>query len=64
LVKKRFNAIYNIIPKSLEWLAVNYVINVTGGVLHGFYIFRNERLKDVTLNFANQCEKIIWMITT
>jgi hypothetical protein len=27
-------------------LDVNYAVNVIGGVLHGFYIFRGERLKD------------------
>jgi hypothetical protein len=57
LARKGANAVYNIIPKSQDWLTINYVVNVTRGVLHGFYIFEGERLRDATLNFANQCKK-------
>jgi hypothetical protein len=46
LARRRSIAVYNIIPKSQEWLIVNCVVNVVGGVLFGFYIFKGERLKD------------------
>jgi hypothetical protein len=46
LARRKSNAIYNIIPKSWEWLTINYAINVVGGVLLSFYIFKGERLKD------------------
>jgi hypothetical protein len=29
-----------------RWLDVNYAVNVVGGVLLGFYIFKGDRLKD------------------
>jgi len=38
-------------------LTINYIINVIRRVPCGFYIFIGERLKDVTLNFTNQCKK-------
>jgi hypothetical protein len=31
LAKRRFNAIYSTIPKSQEWLTINYVVNATSG---------------------------------
>jgi hypothetical protein len=37
---------YNTTPKSKEWLIVNYVVNVTGTTLLGFYIFRREKIRD------------------
>jgi hypothetical protein len=46
LVRRKFNVIKNAIPKSWEWLIINYVINVAKGVLFGFNIFRGERLRD------------------
>jgi len=46
LARKISNAVYNIIPKSWEWLITNYEINVVGVVLPCFYIFKGERLKD------------------
>ncbi len=46
------NAICSTIPKSREWLITNYVINVARGVMHGFYIFRAERLKDDYIKFC------------
>jgi len=46
LATRRCNAIYNIIPKSWEWLTINYEINVVGGVLPNSYIFKGEKLKD------------------
>jgi len=38
--------VYNTIPKSKVWLIINYVINVVGTTLLGFYIFRRERICD------------------
>ncbi len=56
---KTFNAIYNTIPKSQEWLIVKYVINDVRGVLHGFYIFRGKRLKD---HYIRLCKPNICMV--
>lgn len=46
LVKKGSNAIYNTIPKSREWLTINYAINDVIANLLRFYIFKGERLQD------------------
>jgi hypothetical protein len=53
--------------KSWEGLIINYAINVVKNVLHGFYIFRGERLRDdyVKLYKLGTCmamQKISWMI--
>ncbi len=45
IAKKGFHQVYNIIPKSREWLTINYVVNATGGSILGFYIFWGERIK-------------------
>ncbi len=45
IAKKGFLQMYNIIPKSKEWLTINYVVNVTRGSILGFYIFRGERIR-------------------
>jgi hypothetical protein len=37
---------YTTIPKSKEWLNVNYVVNVIGTSLPRFYIFKRERIRD------------------
>jgi len=63
---KGSNAIYSTIPESQEWLIINYVSNDAGGVLHGFYIFRGERLRDDYIRFykPNICmvmQKKTWM---
>jgi len=44
--KKGLHHIYNIIPKSKEWLTINCVVNATKSSLLRFYIFRGEKLKD------------------
>jgi hypothetical protein len=46
LARKGSNAIYNIIPKTREWLIVKYVVNAARGVIHGFYIFKCRKLRD------------------
>ncbi len=46
LAKRGSQQVYNTIPKSREWMIVNCVINVIGGVLLGFYIFKGERIKE------------------
>jgi len=43
LARKGSNVVYNMIPKSWEWLIVNYIVNVVGGVLLVFYIFKSEK---------------------
>lgn len=45
-IKKGSNVIYSAIPKSWEWLTINCVINIVGGVLLWFCIFKGERLHD------------------
>jgi hypothetical protein len=45
--KMRFlTSVYNIIPKSREWLTINYVVNAARTTLLGFYIFERERIKN------------------
>jgi hypothetical protein len=36
---------YNTIPKSKEWLTINYIVNVVGTTLPLFYIFKGERIR-------------------
>jgi hypothetical protein len=57
LAQRKSNVDYNIIPKSWEWLTTNYAINVVGGFLPGFYIFKGKRLKDdyIKLYKPNTC---------
>jgi hypothetical protein len=43
-IKKGSNVIYSAIPESREWLTINCVINIVGGVLLWFYIFKGEKL--------------------
>jgi hypothetical protein len=51
--KKGSQQVYNTIPKSREWMIVNYAINAAGGVLPSFYIFKGERIgKD----YIQQCK--------
>jgi hypothetical protein len=38
--------VYNIIPKSKEWLTINCVVNVARTTLPRFYIFRREKIRD------------------
>ncbi len=51
LAKKGYNAIYNNIPKSQEWLTINCAFNVARVVLLSFYIFRGENLRDTYIKF-------------
>jgi hypothetical protein len=44
--KQSSHHVYIIIPKSEEWLIINYVVNVVKTTLLGFYIFRRERIHD------------------
>jgi hypothetical protein len=36
---------YNTIPKSKDWFIANCAINVVGGFLLAFYLFKGERLQ-------------------
>jgi hypothetical protein len=51
LVKRGSNAIYNTIPRSREWLTINYAINDVIANLLRFYIFKGERLQDNYIKF-------------
>jgi hypothetical protein len=53
LAWRKSNVDYNTIPKSQEWLIVNYAINLVEGVLLNFYIFKGERLKDDYIILCN-----------
>ncbi len=44
--------VYNTIPKSREWLTINYVVNVVGTTLPRFYIFRGEKICDDYIQFC------------
>jgi len=57
LAKRGSNQIYNIIPKFQQWLIINYVVNVTNGIMLGFYIFKGEKLKNDSIKFykTNTC---------
>jgi hypothetical protein len=41
---KGSNVVYSTIPKSQQWLTINYAVNVAKGVLLRFYIFKGEKL--------------------
>jgi hypothetical protein len=38
--------VYNSIPKSREWLTINYVVNVIGTTLLRFYVFKGDKIQD------------------
>jgi hypothetical protein len=65
--RRGLNHIYNIIPKFQQWLIVNYVMNVTNGIMLGFYIFKGEKLENDYIKFSktNTCmahnTKKTWM---
>jgi len=46
MARRMSHIVYNIIPKSHEWLIVNCVVNVVRTILLGFYIFQGERMHD------------------
>jgi hypothetical protein len=52
LARRGSNVVYSTIPKSREWLTINCVVNVEGGVLPRFYIFKGERLQDDYIKFC------------
>jgi hypothetical protein len=69
LARKGSNIVYSTIPKSREWLNINYAVNVARGVLPSFYIFRSEKLEDDYIKFCkpNICmvmQKRAWMIAS
>jgi hypothetical protein len=53
LAKKGSQQVYITIPKSREWMTINYVVNAVGSILHGFYIFKGERIKE---DYIQQCK--------
>jgi len=60
--------VYNIIPKSREWLIINCVVNVVRTTLPRFYIFKGERICDdyIQLCKPGTCmamQSKAWMIT-
>jgi hypothetical protein len=44
--------VYNIIPKSKEWLIANYVVSGARTTLLGFYIFRKEMIHEDYIQFC------------
>ncbi len=68
MARKGSNAVYNINLETWEWLIVNCMVNATRDVLHGFYIFRGERLRDdyIKLCKLGTCMEMLkktWMTT-
>jgi hypothetical protein len=60
--------VYNIISKSKEWLTVNYVVNAARTTLLGFYIFREKRMHDDSIQQCKPGPRVAmqskaWMIT-
>jgi hypothetical protein len=43
--------VYNTIPKSKEWLTINYVVNAVRTTLPWFYIFKGERIQNEYIQF-------------
>jgi hypothetical protein len=61
------NATYSTIPKSWEWLNINYEINDVGGVIPKFYIFKggkslNDYIKFSTPKIYMIMPKKAWII--
>ncbi len=57
--------VYSTIPNFLEWMIINFV-NVVGGSLLGFYIFRGECLIENYIKLCKPCtcmamQKKAWM---
>jgi len=66
LARRGSNVVYNIIPKSWEWLIINCAINVTSVILLRLYIFIGERLRNdyIKLCKLRRCmvvQKEVWM---
>jgi len=51
--KRGWQQVYNTIPKSKEWMTINYVINVVGGIFFSFYIFKGEKIRN---DYIQQCK--------
>lgn len=45
--------VYNIVPKSQEWLIVNCVVNASGAAFPTFYIFKGSRMQK---NYIKLCK--------
>jgi heme/copper-type cytochrome/quinol oxidase subunit 2 len=59
LAKRGAQIVYNTIPKSQEWLMVNYVVNVIGFLFcWGFTYAKEKYYMTITSNNANQ--KHVW----
>jgi hypothetical protein len=58
LTKRGSQQVYSTILKSKEWMIINCVINVVGGVLPRFYIFKDERIREDTFN--NVSQDLVW----
>jgi hypothetical protein len=59
LARRGSHKVYNTIPKSKEWLIINYVVNAIGGSLPRFYIFRGYRIKE---NYIKHCKEGTCMV--
>jgi len=69
LTKQGSQQVYNTIPKSKEWLIVNYVMKASGGFIPTFYIFGGEKLHDDYIQNCKPCsfmatQKKVWMTST
>jgi hypothetical protein len=53
LTKQRSHQIYNTIPKSKEWLTINYVVNVTRKCYQGFISSKERNYMMITYNSTN-----------
>ncbi len=45
LARRGSHQIYNTIPRSKEWLTINYVVNAAKGSFPRFYIFKGKRIR-------------------
>jgi hypothetical protein len=55
--------VYNIIPKSKEWMTVNCVVNAKGTTLLGFYTFRRNYIQLSKLGTCKAMQSKAWMTT-
>jgi hypothetical protein len=59
--------VYNTIPKSKEWLTINYIVNAVGMTLPRFYIFKGGKIQNDYIYFCKPRAYIVmqlkpWMI--
>jgi hypothetical protein len=59
LARRGSHHVYNTIPKSKEWLIINYVVNAIRGSLPRFYIFRGYTIKE---NYIKHCKEGTCMV--